>query len=71
MATVACRLQPKLNKREVELIEIVQEVGLGRIIKNYLHDELSDDDLSDDDLINVDFDDIGDAYVLGYEEMEE
>ncbi|CAK1232086.1 MULTISPECIES: hypothetical protein [Fructobacillus] len=65
MAKVTFESQPKLTKREAELLEILEEIGLGKVVKSALYDELSDDDL-----VEVDFDDIAEAYVLGYEEVE-
>lgn len=65
MAKVTFETQPKLTKREAELLEILEEIGLGKAVQSALYDELNDNDL-----VEVDFEDIAEAYVLGYEEVE-
>lgn len=65
MAKVTFEAQPKLTKREAELLDILEEIGLGKVVKSALYDELYIDDL-----VEVDFDDIAEAYVLGQEEVE-
>ncbi|GIC70594.1 hypothetical protein [Fructobacillus tropaeoli] len=65
MAKVTFESQPKLTKREAELLEILEEIGLGKAVQSALYDELNDNDL-----VEVDFEDIAEAYVLGYEEVE-
>lgn len=65
MAKVTFETQPKLTEREAELLESLQEIGLGKAVQSALYDELNVKDL-----VEVDFDDIAEAYVLGYEEVE-
>lgn len=65
MAKVTFETQPKLTEREAELLESLQEIGLGKAVQSALYDELNVKDL-----VEVDFDDIAEAYVLGYKEVE-
>lgn len=65
MAKVTFESQPKLTDREAELLESLQEIGLGKAVKSALYDELDEEDF-----VEVDFEDIAEAYVLRYEGVE-